>query len=213
MCTGIRLGITVAGLGAIATIGLSCAGGNLSNMWRDSTYTGGPLTNVLVLAIKRDPLSRRNWEDRIVEELGESGVAATRSYEQFPDDVPDTSQVDDAVEAKGFDGVITVSSLPAETTVTYVPGYVSERPVMVFDRWTQFYYTLYRTEYQPGYVDREQHVRNEINVWTTGEDGRLVWAGIGEVIDPRSAKAVRDQVVDVVLPELEEQGLIPPDKN
>jgi hypothetical protein len=62
----------------------------------------------------------------------------------------------------------------------------------------------------PGYSETEKTVRHEITMWITRQTAELAWIGIGEVIDPSSPAAVRKEVVDMVVPELEHQHLIPP---
>jgi len=49
----------------------------LSNMWRDPSYQLGPMQNMLIVAMKKDPVRRRLWEDGFVAALGKHGVAAT----------------------------------------------------------------------------------------------------------------------------------------
>jgi hypothetical protein len=53
-------------------------------------------------------------------------------------------------------------------------------------------------------------VRHEITRWITRESALMGWSGIGEVIDPNSPDAVRNQVVEMVAPELVRQQLLPP---
>ena len=46
------------------------SGAQLSNAWRDSGYTGPPPRSALILAMKKDAVARRVWEDAFAAELG-----------------------------------------------------------------------------------------------------------------------------------------------
>ena len=178
-------------------------------MWSDASYTMGPMNTMLVIAVKKNQTSRRIWEDGFAAELARRGVTPTPSYRLFPSEVPDTSQVIAAVKANNYDGVLTVSRLASEMNTTYVPGYVETKPVYGYNELQKKYYTYYEREYHPGFTDSTKIVRHEANVWTTREGGRMIWSGTGEVLDPASSKAVNDEIVNLIIPELEKDGIVP----
>jgi hypothetical protein len=106
-----------------------CAGSQMTNMWKDPSYTDGPIRNVLAIAVRQDPVRRRIWEDDFVAELREHGVNGSPSYTTFADAVPDTLQVIEAVRAGGYDAVAISARLPNVTEETYVAGYSKLEPV------------------------------------------------------------------------------------
>src|SRR5258708_5676063 len=77
--------------------------GTLSNMWRDPSFESAPMKKVFIIAVRKDPVRRRLWEDGFVTELGKHGVTATPSYKLFPDALPDTAQSIEAIRTNGFD--------------------------------------------------------------------------------------------------------------
>jgi len=196
-------------LGLVAAGAVSCAGARLMDMWRDPAYHAGPMRNVMVVAMIRKDTGRRLWEDEFVEELGRHGMQATPSYRLFPDAPPDTLEIVDAVTDHHFDGVLAMNRLPRDTTVSYVPGYVTTEPVTSFNHWVMGYRTYWVDVYHRGHLETDEHVRNEIKLWSTGDDGHLVWAGTSEVIDPNSRRQVRDRVAERVADALAAQGLTP----
>jgi hypothetical protein len=199
----------VLGLAA-ALVGCGTKQISLSNMWRDPAYTQGPMQKLMVIAIKRDPIRRRLWEDQFAADMAKRGVTVTPSYRLFPDAVPDTLQVVDTVREHKFDGVMTVRNVGTSTVTSHVPGYVTTEPVSTYNyHWPHGYYTYYREVYQPGYTEVQDVARHEIHLWTTTEGGRIVWAGTGQVIDPGSVEDVQEEIADLVIPELEKQRLIP----
>jgi hypothetical protein len=203
-----RIGLTFVACIVGVTM-LSCAGANLSNMWRDSTFAEAPMRNLLVVALETDAGTRRLWEDGFSAEMMKHGAQVTPSFRLFPDALPDTEQVVEAVRDKGYDGVLVVHRLADETTVTTVPGYATVAPVTRYDPWANRYRVYYRRVREPGYVETDRYVRHQIDVWTTREGGRLVWTGLGSVVDPSSGDDVRNQVIRRVVPELASQKLLP----
>lgn len=189
---------------AFAILALTgCAGPStsLTNMWRDPQFAP-PMQSIMVIGVMRNPAGRRNWEDRMSEELSAHHVHAVPSYSLFPGELPDTDAVITGVQRQGFDGVMIVHPLGTESQSHYVPGYVREVPTLGYDRWYGVYYNYYRRIYEPGYVETEQVVRHQIDVYSTGADGRLVWTGTSESVDPASRDEVRVKVADKVVAEL-----------
>lgn len=204
-----RLFFAVCATAAAAPLG--CGGSStLIDTWRDPTYQLGPSKKMLIIAIKNDALRRRIWEDGFAEGLSRHGVAVTPSYRIFPDTLPDTAQVIEAVQRDGYDGVLVAHRAETDTVNYVVPGYTTTEPVTTYNRWSNLYETHYRRVRHPDYIETETVVRHEVNFWSTKDGGRLIWAGTGEVIDPASSQAVNHEITKRILPELERQGLIPP---
>ena len=189
-----------------------CVPGTLSNMWRDPYFQSGPMKNMLIIAVRKDPVHRRIWEDGFVAELSKHGVIATPSYRLFPDALPDTAQCDAAVDANGYDGILVTRRLRPDTLTTYVPGYTKKEPVTQYNPWRKTYYTYYQEVQVPGYTETEKAARHVVNVWTTKDGGGLVWAGTGRVVESGSGSSVNDEIAELIVPELERQGIIPKEK-
>jgi hypothetical protein len=193
---------------AAAILGGCSAGTQLVEMWKDPTAGSRPIRKMLVVAIMKDPLRRRVWEDGFVSALAKRGVAATPSYNLFPNGAPDTTQVEAAVSERGYDGVLFTHRIGATTQTTYVPGYTRLEPVWVRSRWSLNYYTYYREVYEPGYVETDQVVRHRVDVWSTTPGWRLVWSGTTESINPQSGPDVNKQIAKLIVPELVAQAVI-----
>ncbi|HEX5032102.1 MAG TPA: hypothetical protein VFX78_11670 [Candidatus Eisenbacteria bacterium] len=187
---------------------LGCASSTtLTNMWRDPQYSR-PMHGVLVIGMLRNPAARRNWEDQMVGELSARGVNASPSYQMFPGELPDTDAVITGVRRQGFDGVMLIHPLGFQSQSHYVPGYVRTVPSLGYNPWYGVYYNYYRHIYEPGYVETEQVVRHQIDVYSTGSSGRLVWTGTSESVDPASREQVRQKVATKVVAELASAGVI-----
>lgn len=201
-------GFALAGT-VLLTVVSGCSSSKLVNLWKDSAYPKEPIRNVLVVAMKQDPLKRRLWEDGFSDALAKRGVTTEASYHLFPSALPDTQQVVDVVRENGYDGVIVVHKLPTENNQRYVAGYTASQPVTVVSHWTGAYSTYYQDVYQPGYTETETIVRYQVVVWSTLEGGRMVWSGTSETINPSSGDQVRAEIADLIVPELARKAVIP----
>jgi hypothetical protein len=200
--------VALAAMGAAALAGCASNAG-LVNMWRDPSYSDPPMRTMLVVALRRTAAFRRTLEDGFVHELAKRGVEATPSYRLFPNAPPDTSEIGQAVERYGHDGVIMVTRLRTERADRYVPGYVTTEPVTRVSPWTGRYRTHWVDVTHPGYVEQDVTVRHEIELWDMRHDGRMVWTAVGEVVNPGSPSEVNHDIATNVVPELEKQGFIP----
>lgn len=202
-------GIILAAISCLTFIDFACSSSSLTNVWKDPGFANPPMTNMLIIAAKKDPVNRRIWEDVVVATLSAEGVTATSSYRSFPDSIPDPDQVAAAVREKKFDGVLFIRKLPTEMSATYFPGAVTSEQVTRYNESTQTYFTFYRDVQQPGYTDTAKVVRHEMSVFATQGGGRLVWAGTGEIINPSSREEIRNEITGLFIPELARQGIIP----
>ncbi len=195
---------------ALATLTFDCTATHLTNVWKDPEFVSPPMQNMLIVAAKRNPVNRRIWEDEIVSGLSKHGVTTIPSYRLFPDSIPTPEQVGSAVRERSFNGVLFIRRLPTEISTNYVPGEVKRVQVTQYDERTKTYSSYYKDVEQPGYSDTSRIVRHEISVFTTQpEGGHLIWAGTGELINPSSREEVRQEIADLIAPELVRQKIIP----
>jgi len=170
------------------------------------------MTNILVVAMRPDVANRRLWEDAFADALRERGVAATPSYEIFPDALPDTSGIVSAVRDGLFDGCVATVPLASETMTEDTPGYSTEALVVAYDPWARRYYDYYEQVYTPGYTETYTVVRHKIEVWNTRGRGALVWTATSEALAESSQNAVNRGVLGEVIDDLVEHGVIPAKK-
>ena len=187
-----------------------CAAPAMVDLWKDPAYQAGPMRNVLVVSLQRDAGRRRIIEDTYVTQLGRLGAHVTPSYREFPDAAPDTQQVMASVQANGYDGVLVSRALPITEQDRYVPGYTTTEPVTRRNPFTGAYRTVYREVYREGYTEKDRIVRIHLEAWTTRDDGRLVWSGTSETINPDSFDRAKDDVIARFAGELSRSGIVPP---
>jgi hypothetical protein len=200
---------TVAAVASIMLVG-GCGSTQLVNVWKDSSYQAAALKKVLVIAMCQDQLMRRMWEDAFISALREhhAETVAIPSYQLSPDEVPDTLAVREKTKEEGFDGVLVVARVKIDTLKTDVPGYTTIEPVPEYSYRWRTYVTHYVNVYHPGYTETQTEVSVRTDLLLAQEEGRLVWSGTSEEIDPASADQFRSSVADLVMDKLTKTSLV-----
>ena len=188
-----------------------CGSTKLINVWRDPSYTAAPLHKVMVVAMRKDQIRRRMWEDEFVAALNkrQSGTVATPSYQLFPNEVPDTLALEENTGEHGFDGVLVVARVERGTLTTDVSGYTTNEPVTEYKHKWKTYVTHYESVFHPGYTDTSTVVSVRTDLLLAREDGRLVWSGTSKAVDPASAEQFRKAVANNVVAKLSIARLVP----
>ncbi len=188
-----------------------CGSTQQTNLWADPSYNAAPLTKILVIAIRKDQIERRIWEDAIATDLNSrenAGTIAVASYQLFPDNVPDTLAVRLKTEEERFDGVLVVGRAEFGTLTADVPGYTAIESVTTFSRRWNAYVTRYQDVYHPGYTESETTLSVRTDLLLPGQEGKLVWSVTSESVDPTSAKQFRSSVADRVVSQLRKSRFI-----
>lgn len=181
-----------------------CGSTQLVNLWKDSSYNDAPLKKVLVVAMRKDQLRRRMWEDAFVLAIEghKAGTVVVPSYQLFPEGVPDTLAIQAKTTEEGFDGVLVVARVKRDTLMTDVPSFTTYEPVSVYKpRWNT-YVTYYDSVYHPGYTESQAVVSVQTDLLLAQKEGKLVWSATSKDIDPASPDQFRNSVADIVTEQL-----------
>ena len=197
-----------------ATVSLMFVGGcgttQLVNLWKDSSYQAAPMKKIMIIAMRKDQLNRRMWEDAFVTALKEdhAGTVAVPSYQLFPQDVPEPPAVQEKAKEEGFDGVLIVARVERDSLQTDVPGYTTTEPFTEYSHKWGAYITHYENVYHPGYTETQTVVSVRTDLLATQEEGQLVWSATSENIDPSSSDQFRSSVSDLVMDKLAKEHLV-----
>ncbi len=200
--------IIAALLGSLIILIESCASSKLVDVWKDPTYHGSQLKKVLVIAVRKNPIQRRIWEDSFTLELSKINVEATSSYHLFPNALPDTDQVIEAVQKNGFDGILITRILHSEAQTHYVPGYISTEQLTRYNHFLNKYETYYHDIDHPGYTDSLIIKRRSIDVWALGNDDRMIWSATSNSPEMNTVEAIQSDIADLVVDELVHNAII-----
>jgi hypothetical protein len=193
--------IAVVLLAGLALILSACASTTLDMTWRDPTYEGRPFAKVLVVGATDDRENRRIFEDVVVRELTNRGVAAVASHTLIPDerDVK-RDRVIEAVKTAGADSVLSTRVVGIATRTAQVPVQSSSARDLDLYR---YYSPMESTTIQQDY----QVANLESNLFDA-RTGKMVWWGrsqafpttnIGRLSRELGAKVVRSLKSDKLL--------------
>jgi hypothetical protein len=212
-----RLGSDRRTGGAVAYVALlvltaataGCAAqSEMTDVWRNPSFTSGPIHKVLVVALRKDAVRRRMWEDAFASELVARGLTAASSYQLFPDAAPDSQEVIQAVRRSGYDAVLVSVRLPDQTTSTYVPGVVRRESVTVQDFYGTFH-AYWRDVQDPGHTETDAISRFQTEVWAAGGREHLIWSGTLRTLESVNDHTIEAAVSRNIVPAMAKQGLVP----
>ena len=199
-------------VGCLMILTESCSTSVLVDEWNDPSFHESPLKKILIIAIRRNPVQRRIWEDAFVRELSKQSVKATSSYNLFPEALPDTNQVIETVQKNGYDGILVTRILQRGTETHYVEGYITTESKTRYNPFRNSYSTYFRDVEHPGYVDSSTIFRRGIDVWVIRDKERIIWGATSNTSEQNSVEAVQTDIARLVVSELLQNSIIKSEK-
>jgi hypothetical protein len=185
-----------------------CASSQLFDIWSNSSYQTLPLNKMLVISVIKNMEHRRSWEDAFSAELEKHNVAAMSSYRLFPDVLPDTNQVIQAVQSNGFDGVLVTRWLPLDTKTHYMQGFGMDEDQMT-NEYNEKYFASYFQDFNyAGNVDSQKVDIRVFDVWAIKNGKKMIWRAKSQSPEPNSLLKVRPEIVTLIVSKLTERGII-----
>jgi hypothetical protein len=172
------------------------------------TERPAPLSKILVIGVARTESSRRTFEDRFVEALGERGASGVPSYTILPGEGRiEEPAIRAAVREHGFDGVIVTRLLRIDEETEYVPPMTRVAPGYGGYGLYGYYGMAWSVETTPGYTITTQIVRLETNLYDVASD-KLVWTAHSDTLNPDSPEDAIGSVTKAIIERLAEDGLL-----
>ena len=190
---------------AVAFLLAACASNSteLVNAWKDPTLSTRHFNKVLAVFISKEEGLRRAAEDELARKLGN----AVPAYSVFPDSLlTDRSKAKAWVKQAGFDGAVIMRPVSVDRETTYVPGQTYVVPAPYSSMWG-YWGTGWSYAYDPGYVQQDQVVSVEGNVYSVA-DGKLIWASRTKTYNPESVRQLVNEIVDVTVAEMKRQKVV-----
>jgi hypothetical protein len=192
----------------ILVIAAACVQTKMVSVWKEPTFNGPPLKNIVVVALTADATNRRIVEDVFADKLGKSGVKAIQSYVALKGADPSVEVLKALVKEQGYDGVLAAWLVGKDEKTHYVSGSVSVGYGYYGGSFWGAYPSVYTTVYSPGYMATETSVRVETGIWTTEGDGKRIWAGESDTTDPSSVAQISKEIATEVIAKAHREGVI-----
>jgi hypothetical protein len=175
---------------------VGCASTNMVSVWKDDSAGDLRFQKVMVLAMGSDQAIRRQAEDAFVRALPKQ-VTGVASYTVLSDaDMRNKDTVVAKVQEAGCDAAAVYRLVSVDTQQSYVPGttYVTGYGAPYYGTFGGYWGATSAVVYEPGYLVEDQVIQIECNVYKVA-DGKIVWSGRSETLNPGSTMDLIDDVV------------------
>ena len=192
----------------------ACASTQMTSVWRDSQYTGGPLKKIAIIVVNKDDLTRRMVEDETARSLAGGTTQIVPSYTVMATLVKDDAAIKSTLLANGFDGALVgrLAALvedktyrPPSTYVTFGGPYMGAGPA--YGTFGGYYGYAYTVAYDPGYTRVDTRAVVETILYKLPE-AKPIWTGTTESMNPSSRSEVVEKIGQLVGKELRRGKLI-----
>ncbi|MFZ0707329.1 MAG: hypothetical protein WAM71_17145 [Candidatus Korobacteraceae bacterium] len=183
----------------------------LVTSWKNPEYSGQAFHRILVLGMSAKPGVRADFEDALSKLVTREGVEAIPGNTILlrPEGTKlDIDYLKSQVKTFKIDAVIVSRLVKVDKSITYVPG----QPYMPYPYYGSFYGyygAVYPMVYTPDYLREDTTVRVETNVYAvTSGEGQLVWTGVSDTFNPRSADKVIAALCKLIVQELQKEAIV-----
>ena len=188
-------------------VGLAaCSGTRLSDVWRDTQYSGEPFRQVAVFVLGSDPAVRRLVEDEVVRRLP-MNTRGIGGYGLVPD--AERGDVEKAVErlrAGGYDGAMIARLVGVDGPTPWATGSLKQVPVS-YRTLSNYYVNATEEGERSSGLSAPTVVRVQMNVYAVASQA-LVWSAASRTFNPEETRDVAADMAKVAVEELQKAGLL-----
>jgi hypothetical protein len=186
----------------------------LVTSWLNPKYEGQTFHKVLVIGVAQNLEVRADFEDEMASAIARPGIETIPGREILlrpdPKAKPDLDYLRAQIRDNHIDAVVVSRLLKVNKKVISVPSSTYRAPFPYYYSFYGYLGAVYPVMYSPGYTREDTTVSVETNVYATSQpDGDLVWTGVSNSFNPKSAKKVADGLVKEVPKQMEKDGLLP----
>ncbi|WP_457665087.1 hypothetical protein [Thiolapillus sp.] len=187
-----------------------CSSTKLAESWEAPDIDEPPAGKILLVALIKDPVTKRFFEEHFVEEAKKKGVEVIPSYEYMPNatDSDEKEEIVSLVNKLGVEGVLVAQLKGVHKDYKYVPSRLDWFPdayssMFFYD----YYYQSYRAIYRPGYVGSDNYFSVQLRYFSAKSE-KMLWAANTVTKNPRSVVGTIEQIADEVLGDLTSSSLV-----
>ena len=181
--------------------------------WKNPEVTAPRFQRILVLGMSAKPGVRADFEDALSKLVSNTGVEAIPGNTILlrPEDTKlNLDYLKSQVKAFKIDAVIVSRLVKVDKQTTYIPGSAYALPYPYYRSFYGYYGALYPVVYSPDYLREDTTVRVETSVYAVSAgEGELVWTGVSDTFNPRSADKVIEGLSKLLVKELQKETVLP----
>ena len=182
--------------------------------WFNPKFEGQTFHKILVIGVAQDLEVRADFEDKMAAQIARPGMQTIPGNQILlrpdPKAKPDLDYLRAQISSNHFDAVVVSRLLRVDKKVTSIPSSTYVAPFPYYYSFYGYLGAAYPLIYDPGYRREDITVSIETNVYSTSKpDGDLVWTGVSDSFNPKSARKVADGLVKEIPKQMEKDGLLP----
>lgn len=191
-------------LWVLVCVGLvSCAGKTQLKSWRNGAYEGGFVNSILVVGVAKDAETRNYFGSVFVKRFNSAGIkAAAIDSVVSTDQEMDKDTVKAAAQQQKMQAVLITHLEQEGSKEVYQPG-----PTGGPDRFDFYYARVYGTAQTSGYYKKENYAKLISKLYDTATE-TVIWTGVSEHIDPKSAEDIINALAPEVIKGMREDKVI-----
>jgi len=203
-----RIALSGILLFAATLLTLSCASSmQLTDNWRNSTYTGPAYKKIMVVAMTKQDDMRQSIEDEFAKQLRSRGVEAATCYECIPDpDKVTREELAKVSQGMGIEAYLIVRVIGAGTEVQSYQAH-STSP-MASSTGTDSMMTMQWFGPEPSMSKRSQVATLESRLYD-GKTMGIVWRSTVDAVNPSGSDDQISRFVSLVVKTLHDKKLLP----
>ena len=193
---------------ALVMLLAGCASTEITTAWKDKTYTGGPLKNVMVICVSEKLETRKMFEEHFVESFKSHGVNAVASISEVSADKEvKTELIKSKAQKLGMEAVFITHLVGVEEKEIYHPPTYDAYPPSYYRKFGHYYNQASWYHRYSGYHSIHEAVHLESNLYNTATEA-LIWMASSETLDAKDVEQVIDSLSIEVMKNLRKNGLI-----
>jgi len=182
--------------------------------WFNPKFEGQMFHKILVIGVAQDLEVRADFEDKMAAQIARLGTQTIPGNQILlrpdPKAKPDLGYLRAQISSNHVDAVVVSRLLRVDKKVTSIPSSMYVAPFPYYYSFYGYLGAVYPVVYDPGYRREDMTVSVETNVYSTSKpDGELVWTGVSDSFNPKSARKVADGLVKQIPKQMEKDGLLP----
>src|SRR5215467_10011124 len=181
--------------------------------WFNPKYKGRTFHKVLVIGVAQNLEVRADFEDEMASKIARPGIETIPGNQILlrpdPKAKTDLDYLRGQIRDNQIDAVVVSRLLKVDKKVMSIPSSTYVAPFPYYYSFYGYMGAVYPVMYDPGYEREDITVSVETNVYATDKpDDDLVWTGVSDSFNPKSAKKVADSLVKEVPKQMEKDGLL-----
>lgn len=181
---------------------------SITSSWVSEQPPAKTVDNIVIIAIAKEQVSRKLWENVFVQQLAGKNIRAVASHTIVEGPIPPEEQaVLDVVRRAKADTVLITHLVDSKTDIRWHPGAAHYEPSAFYHGMYGYYGRAYGSVYSSPVTTTRTVVRLESNLYDAGT-AKLVWAAQSETVNPKLLKTDFESVVRSLLADLSGKKLL-----